>query len=413
VVVRNGFLDLAPEPLEKSSAGGGRETLRSLCRTLSAPARFSLDSPGASRACFGASIGSNSDGKSVGHSVMPPTMPDFGARGDAEDSCRPDLRELGVSTYESALKFALAVPRGPGCGGRWSGEESRATNSDADASSSWSPAPSSLSPLLSSASSPPWSVQGSPLLFAMLPPLVLPEALPRMMLPPAGLWTYPSNSKAAPLPRRQLQQRDPVRRRLGKAPVLPRRSATASMNSSPQEAPEFMRGAFAAADPELCSVFSNAAPSEARSLRTARSAATGIHRVVWTVDAEKLRNHERQAVSPSFELPLDIPAIARLVIFPKPTAGSKGGVSFKKSRGWGGVHLKCEASAGSVVFCMSIGDGAAAPPRQLRGPVCHDFADHSTCGLPKDMEYWDFGKAVNKATQTFAVCLDILPCGGA
>jgi len=110
---------------------------------------------------------------------------------------------------------------------------------------------------------------------------------------------------------------------------------------------------------------------------------------------------------------LGSPIVSRLVIFPKPTAGAKGGASFKKSRGWGSVHLKCEASAGSVIFQVSIGDGTGGFPRQPRGPVRHNFADHSTCGLPKDLEHWDFGKAVNKSTQTFAVCLDILPRSGA
>lgn len=142
------------------------------------------------------------------------------------------------------------------------------------------------------------------------------------------------------------------------------------------------------------------------------SPVTGAHRIIWTVDAGKLRNHERQAVSPSFELPLASLATSRLVIFPKANADGKGSASFKKSGGWGSVYLKCEASGGSVSFMLSVSDGTMDYVRSPRGPVTHNFADHSTCGLPRDQEQWDFSKAVNHATQTFAVYLDILPSGG-
>lgn len=142
------------------------------------------------------------------------------------------------------------------------------------------------------------------------------------------------------------------------------------------------------------------------------SPVTGAHRIIWTVDAGKLRNHERQAVSPSFELPLASLATSRLVIFPKANADGKGSASFKKSGGWGSVYLKCEASGGSVSFMLSVSDGTADFVRNPRGPVMHNFADHSTCGLPRDQEQWDFSKAVNHATQTFAVYLDILPSSG-
>eukprot|EP00913_Durusdinium_trenchii_P025749 g24165.t1 len=46
-----------------------------------------------------------------------------------------------------------------------------------------------------------------------------------------------------------------------------------------------------------------------------------------------------------------------------------------------------------------------------RGPVKHNFAELSTCGLRKGDEMWDFTKAVDKETQTFAVCLEIASLG--
>jgi len=165
---------------------------------------------------------------------------------------------------------------------------------------------------------------------------------------------------------------------------------------------------FCEADACLQDVFSKASPC-AHTIQRAISPVTGVHRILWTVDAGKLRSHERQAVSPSFELPLDRPVVSRLVIFPRPNSDGKGSASFKKSGGWGSVHLKCEASRGIISFQISTTNGTATFQRQPRGPIKHDFADHSTCGLPKDLEQWDFNQALNIGNQTFAVCLDLLP----
>lgn len=150
-------------------------------------------------------------------------------------------------------------------------------------------------------------------------------------------------------------------------------------------------------------------PQQAHSIWHIVGTACGAQRILWTVDAGKLRSVERQAVSPSFDLPLSTNATSRLVIVPRPNADGKGSASFKKSGGCGSVQLKCEASDGNVKFVLSITDGTADYPKKQRGPVEHDFAEHSTCGLPKEQEQWDFRNAVNPITQTFAVCLDILP----
>lgn len=134
---------------------------------------------------------------------------------------------------------------------------------------------------------------------------------------------------------------------------------------------------------------------------------TGMHQVFWHVDALKLKGQERQTVSPSFELPYEGQVSFRLVLIPKPNPDGKGGASLKKSGGVGSVHLKCEAARGLVNFFVSISSGRADFKRDPRGPVQHNFAELSTCGLPKGQEMWDFTKAVDKETQTFAVCLEI------
>jgi hypothetical protein len=137
--------------------------------------------------------------------------------------------------------------------------------------------------------------------------------------------------------------------------------------------------------------------------------ATGSHQVIWTVDADKLKSHERQAVSPAFDMALEPPNLVsfRLVLSPRPNPDGKGSASFRKANGWGSVQLKCEASSGRVSFLVSISNGRPDFQRQPRGPVKHDFAWHSTCGLPRDQEHWDFNKAVDRKSHTFAVCLDL------
>ncbi|CAK8998286.1 Uncharacterized protein SCF082_LOCUS5590 [Durusdinium trenchii] len=138
---------------------------------------------------------------------------------------------------------------------------------------------------------------------------------------------------------------------------------------------------------------------------------TGMHQVFWHVDGSKLKGQERQTVSPSFELPFEGQVSFRLVLVPKPNPDGKGGASFKKANGVGSVHLKCEAAKGLVNFFVSISNGRPDFKREPRGPVKHNFAELSTCGLRKGDEMWDFTKAVDKETQTFAVCLEIASLG--
>jgi len=177
----------------------------------------------------------------------------------------------------------------------------------------------------------------------------------------------------------------------------------------PQRRPEELCHELVEGDSDLDAIFStDTTPAWVNTVTHAVSASTGVLRFMWTVDASKLRSHERQAVSPTFELPLGEGVTSRLVLFPRPTEHGKGSASFRRSKGWGSVQLKCETSEGSVAFMVSIGDGTVGCARQPCGPLMHDFASHSTCSLPKGQDQWDFSKVVNRSSQTFAVCLDIL-----
>merc|ERR1719336_652400 len=166
-------------------------------------------------------------------------------------------------------------------------------------------------------------------------------------------------------------------------------------------------------DADLDGVF-GASTLQSHVIAHAMSAASSVHRFVWTIDAGKLRSCERQAVSPSFDLPLAGDVVAsRLVLLPRPSPTGRSGAAFRKSRGWGSLQLKSEATSGTIAFMLSICDGTGEFERQPRGPVVHDFATYSTCGLPKDCEQWELSKAINSSSQTFSVCLDVFPAAHA
>lgn len=141
----------------------------------------------------------------------------------------------------------------------------------------------------------------------------------------------------------------------------------------------------------------------------------GVERVLWTVDARKLHGSDRVAVSPPFELSCGAPVTFKMMIAPKLSFDGKGGASFRKARGRGVVQLKCEAQmnemmSGSLEFYISIGSGCSPHARwePPRGPVKHNFTRSGICGLPRDQEEWDFNAVVDEASQTFAICLEVM-----
>lgn len=155
-------------------------------------------------------------------------------------------------------------------------------------------------------------------------------------------------------------------------------------------------------------------PPQPQTLTRAYSVRSGFFRVNWTVDGRKLRGNEKQTVSPPFELsfgPSHPNVTFKMMIYPEMINEGKGGSCFRKSNGRGFVQLKCEAelpaSIAKIAFRISIGSGDNM--KEARGPVEHDFATSAVCGLPKESEIWDFQEVVDPASQTFVVCLEIVP----
>jgi len=142
------------------------------------------------------------------------------------------------------------------------------------------------------------------------------------------------------------------------------------------------------------------------------SMATQRERIRWTVDARKLKSSDREAVSPNFEVSCGGLLSFKMVLKPKAMDSAKGGACFKKSRNKGSVELRCVTEVDSpalkpfLTFRMQITSDRRSEP--FRGPVYHNFAERSMCGLPDGQDEWDFGKVVDRTTNTFAIVLEVL-----
>lgn len=139
---------------------------------------------------------------------------------------------------------------------------------------------------------------------------------------------------------------------------------------------------------------------------------SGVYRVLWIVDARKLRGNDKQAVSPPFELFISGQqgTTFKMMIYPSSSSSAKKGACFKKALGRGYIQLKCEAELpetfAEVSYKVSIGSGAQA--QEPRGST-HDFSKSAICGLPKGDDTWDFNSVVDQASMTFNVVLELVP----
>mmetsp|Transcript_135758 Transcript_135758/g.378273 ORF Transcript_135758/g.378273 Transcript_135758/m.378273 type:complete len:163 (-) Transcript_135758:148-636(-) len=152
---------------------------------------------------------------------------------------------------------------------------------------------------------------------------------------------------------------------------------------------------------------------ESRILQQTLHKAGSLERICWPVDAKKLMSTDKEAVSPMFQLCFSKIVNFKILIRPKVISSVRGGASFKKARGKGVVQLRCldevTASVNPIVtFRITVGSGSdPASQEPPRGPIKHDFTKKAICGLPPDEEEWDFGRAIDEATHTFVVCLEV------
>lgn len=164
-------------------------------------------------------------------------------------------------------------------------------------------------------------------------------------------------------------------------------------------------------------------PPKVQTLVQAEGSESGAVMVIWTVDAKKLKSSDKIVVSPPFEV-ASVSRRFKMMLCPRSISDKKGGACFKNAKGRGFVQLKCEKGEtgdglGLVSIDISVGPGRyeSAWQTPLNEPVHHDFDDCGVCSLeakseatpPESAEKndWNFLQAVDVASQTFAVRLEL------
>jgi len=138
----------------------------------------------------------------------------------------------------------------------------------------------------------------------------------------------------------------------------------------------------------------------------------GCTRIHWAVDAKRLDTHNGREVSPQFEIqfPDQDPQTFQLTIYPTVQNDSKHGAGFKKAKGRGRVELKCVSNPpmGFPEVGVRVRAGKGSFAKAPRGPVLHNFAEKSCCGLAKSEQEWDFKSAVDES-KTVTITVEIAP----
>jgi len=139
---------------------------------------------------------------------------------------------------------------------------------------------------------------------------------------------------------------------------------------------------------------------------------SGIDRAYWTVEAGKLKSNSRVMVSPA--LTVSCPGTAEKLVL-KMVINPSSGSSFKSSAGKGFVQIKCESNpdqyqSTQFTFRIGISSGRGDDKWQdMRGPVSWNFRENVICGLTQDQRDWNFTEVVDEKSNTFAICLEMLP----
>uniref|UniRef100_A0A7S2JVH7 Uncharacterized protein n=1 Tax=Zooxanthella nutricula TaxID=1333877 RepID=A0A7S2JVH7_9DINO len=161
-----------------------------------------------------------------------------------------------------------------------------------------------------------------------------------------------------------------------------------------------------------------AAPTEiARGMVHERTAQGGAL-LRWSVEERRILGQDKMFVSPSFYLSL--PNLGRLPFKlilhaaapPAAQKKGKGAQGFRSAEGWVRVELKCcdDLLPGDHAdICLSIGMGLGDLAQPVRGPVRHNLAQQSMCGLPKGQDMWHLPRSVDPVTRRVHVVVMVEP----
>mmetsp|Transcript_63337 Transcript_63337/g.151102 ORF Transcript_63337/g.151102 Transcript_63337/m.151102 type:complete len:541 (-) Transcript_63337:223-1845(-) len=158
----------------------------------------------------------------------------------------------------------------------------------------------------------------------------------------------------------------------------------------------------------------------------------GLHRVAWTVDGKKLRQSDKQFVSPTFTLrrgtaegdQREVPFT--MMLFPATGSASsssatgnpnprKGGGSFAKARGRVHLRLKCQrpedlADAADMRLRAAVTQPDKDAEEAMCEPVHWDFAEAAVCVIGKNgaEQEWDLSATAEMPmSQSLHVVLEI------
>lgn len=129
----------------------------------------------------------------------------------------------------------------------------------------------------------------------------------------------------------------------------------------------------------------------------------------WEVPTHKFKLTDRSIVSKSFIVLMGpgeekdkVPFLVQVTA--AKTGDKKGCHSFKKAKGIGKLEVNCKKrppeGSEPIKFYFNVGG-------ERRGPVTHNFAESSLCGLLQEDEYWDFIALENGSMQAVRITIEM------
>lgn len=146
-----------------------------------------------------------------------------------------------------------------------------------------------------------------------------------------------------------------------------------------------------------------------RSSLLSTSHINGVFTVQWRVDSKKLASRDRQAVSPPFDIQLEGQAVGsfRLLLCPCAISHERNGSCFRKAKGCGLVELKNESGEVCkplVIQASLLSSGREEIVVKSAERVRHNFSETCVCVVSQE---WDFGTAVDPASQMFLIRISV------
>jgi len=132
---------------------------------------------------------------------------------------------------------------------------------------------------------------------------------------------------------------------------------------------------------------------------------SGWMRVFWTVDACTPRSRGTQVESPVLEV---VFGLQFQLLITAACNSSNGGDGFRAANGKGVIQLKCISGASTELPELTCWFSLKPVNNKMqkRRSLTHDFSASPLC-RPREREDWHLDSAVDHASKTFVVCLEV------